>query len=320
MTLTEPASRSAAPPCEAGAIQARGLTRAFGDKLALAPLDLDVGPGGITGLLGPNGSGKSTFLRCLVGLVKPSGGAASVDGVLLAGDGLAVRRRVTYSPGELAVYGGLRGDAHLAWLLQGRNAEALSRARRIAETFELPLKKRLRTYSHGMKRQLFFAAALAPRVRVRLLDEITEGLDPTKRGAVHEHLRADAAEGTTILLSSHHLGEVQRVCDRLVFLRHGKLISDESAASVRSRSRRLARLAFEPGVDLAPVEAAAAKAGATSVVRRGAELTLHLTEEDPRAVLGALFLDGTLPRPVRVEYGELSLEDLFTELYGEEAC
>ncbi|MCB9915345.1 MAG: ABC transporter ATP-binding protein [Planctomycetes bacterium] len=315
MTTREP--ETAAPP---GTLRVRGLTRRFGERTALAPLDLDVGPGGITGLLGPNGSGKSTLLRCLVGLVRPDAGEVWVDGVRLAGDGLAVRRRVTYSPGELACYGGLRADAHLAWLLDGRGREALRRARELCEAFELPLAKRMRTFSHGMKRQLFFAAALAPRVRVRLLDEITEGLDPTKRGAVHELLRADAAAGTTILLSSHHLGEVQRVCDRMVFVRDGRLVSDEAAAAVRRHSRELLRVGYEPGADLAPVAAAARRAGALEAREHGGRLTLRLAGDDPRAVLAALCADPALPRPRRVEYGELSLEDLFGELYGEEAC
>ena len=314
---------TASPPAARtpdGRIEVRGLCRAFGEKQALAPLDLDVGPGGITGLLGPNGSGKSTLLRCLVGLVRPDGGTVSIDGARLVGDGLEVRRRVTYSPGELATYGSLRGEEQLDWLVAGRDREAASRARRLAASLDLPLKKRLRTYSHGMKRQLFFAAAMAPRVRVRLLDEITEGLDPSKRGAVHEALRADAAEGTTILLSSHHLGEVQRVCERLLFLRDGRLLSDEAADSVRSRSRRLVRLGFRPEDDLEEVERLALESGATDVRRHASRLSLYLPGEDPRQLLAALFERASLPRPLTIDYGELSLEELFTELYGEEAC
>jgi ABC-2 type transport system ATP-binding protein len=311
---------AAAAPTTDGRIEVRGLSRSFGEKQVLYPLDLDVGPGGITGLLGPNGSGKSTLLRCLVGLVRPDSGSVSIDGVPLTGDGLAVRKRVTYSPGELATYGSLRGEDHLEWLLAGRDREAPGRARRMAVSLGLPLKQKLRTYSHGMKRQLFFSAAMAPRVRVRLLDEITEGLDPAKRGAVHEALRADAAEGTTILLSSHHLGEVSRVCERLLFLRDGRLLSDEDADSVRSRSRRLVRLSFRPEEDLTEMERAAQLAGATEVRRAEARLSLYLPGEDPRQLLAALFARADLPRPLTIDYGELSLEELFSELYGEEAC
>ena len=228
-------------------IVARGLTRRFGSTVAVHPLDLDVGPGGITGLLGPNGSGKSTLLRMLTGLVQPDAGSASVDGVPLEGDGTAIRRRCTYSPGEVVLYREMRGAEHLDWLLRGRDRVARRRGREIAAVFELPLTARVRAYSHGMKRQLLFAASLAPRVPVRILDEPTEGLDPSRRGTLLDLLQEDAAAGTTILLSSHHLGEVDRSCQRLIFLNKGRLVADESAEDVRRRAGRLVRLRFSPG-------------------------------------------------------------------------
>ena len=154
-----------------GVIAIDGLTRSFGRTVAVRPLALEIGPGGITGLLGPNGSGKSTLLRMLIGLVRPDSGTCSVDGVRLAGDGTAIRRAVTYVPGETHVYGELSGRAHIDWLLRGREASAHARAVELAEGFGLPLATRVRKYSHGMKRQLFLAAALAPDVRVRILDE-----------------------------------------------------------------------------------------------------------------------------------------------------
>ena len=100
-------------------IEIRGLTRRFGPKLAVQPIEAAIGPGGITGLLGPNGSGKSTLLRMLLGLVRPDAGGASLDGVALVGDGTAVRQRATYMPGEISMYGELTGQEHLAWLVKG---------------------------------------------------------------------------------------------------------------------------------------------------------------------------------------------------------
>src|SRR5262249_13756093 len=143
----------------AGRIVARGLCRRFGSKIALHPIDLDLEPGRIVGLLGPNGSGKSTLLRALLGLVRPDAGEASIDGVALRGDGAAVRRRVAYAPGEISLYTEMRGRDPLAWLLRGRGPAARKLATAIAEEFGLPLEKRVRTYSHGMKRQLLLAAA-----------------------------------------------------------------------------------------------------------------------------------------------------------------
>lgn len=303
-----------------GAIFARGVTRRFGDKLALEPLDLDVGPGGVTGLLGPNGSGKSTLLRILVGLVKPDSGAASVDGIALTGDGTAIRKRCTYAPGEIALYGELRGAEHLDWFLRGREREARERARKLAEAFGLPLKKRVRTYSHGMKRQLMFAAALAPRVRVRILDEPSEGLDPNKRSVLIQLLDEDAHSGTTVLLSSHHLGEVDRVCERFVFLNQGRCISVEKSADVAERARRLVRLAFATdaaGEQLLQRSLARLTSGVATV--RGASAVVQLQRADPRAFLAEL-ATLELPPLASIEHGQTSLEHLYRDLYGVEAC
>ncbi len=302
-----------------GSILVRGLAKRFGDRQALAPLDLDLGPGGIIGLLGPNGSGKSTFLRLLTGLVPRDSGRAWVDGVELAGDGTNVRRRVSYAPGEIALYREQRASRHLDWLVRGRDARALARATELANTLGLPLAKRVGTYSHGMKRQLMLCAALASDLRVRILDEPTEGLDPTKRGEVLELLRAQARDGRTLLLSSHHLGEVDRVCDRLVFLNEGRKIADERAADVQERARKLVRLSFERDSEARELASRASALGARSARVRETRVLVELASDDPRPFLAQLGAPG-LPQPRTVEYGQMSLAELYRDLYGVEGC
>lgn len=314
-----------------GAIVVRGLSKRFGDRQALAPLDLDLGPGGIIGLLGPNGSGKSTFLRLLTGLVPRDSGRAWVDGVELQGDGTNVRERVSYAPGEIALYREQRASNHLDWLVRGRDARALARATELALALGLPLKKRVGTYSHGMKRQLMLCAALASDLRVRILDEPTEGLDPTKRGEVLELLRAQAREGRTLLLSSHHLGEVDRVCDRLVFLNEGRKIADERAADVQERARKLVRLSFEresEARELATrLDALGASRGSgpsapivASARVRDTRVLVELASDDPRSFLAHLGAPGGMPQPRTIEYGQMSLAELYRDLYGVEGC
>ncbi len=306
-----------------GRIAVRGVTRRFGEKLALAPLDLEVGPGGVTGLLGPNGSGKTTFLRILIGLTRPDAGEVSVDGAALRGDGLEIRERCSYSPGEIAMYGELKGAEHLDWLLRGRDAQARARARDYAKRFELPLERRVHAYSHGMKRQLLFSAALAPQVRVRILDEPSEGLDPTKRGVLIEMLREDAARGTTILLSSHHLGEVDRACERFVFIHAGKVIASESAESVAARARRVLRVSFAPRAGLGEAlqrAAAQLEPHARSVSTRESELVIELRGDDPRPALAEFAKLAALGAPRAIEFGRASLQELYRDLYGVEAC
>ncbi|MEM8711813.1 MAG: ABC transporter ATP-binding protein [Planctomycetota bacterium] len=314
-----PPSRTSAPPLSApGAISVRGLSQRFGDKVALHPLDLDLEAGGVTGLLGPNGSGKSTLMRLLVGLIPLGEGEVHVDGLRLTGDGLAIRRRTTYAPGELHLYGEMKGAEHLRFLLRGRDRATVQRATATAESLGLPLNKRVRGYSHGMKRQLCFAAAMAPDVRIRILDEISEGLDPAKRSEVLDAIEADAARGTTVLLSSHHLGEVDRSCERLLFINEGKLIADESAASVSERAARLVRLTYADAAQLGEIEAAIEGAGVESIRRDDTSLHVLLDSNDPRALLGRLASRGDLPAPMALEHGKLSLRELYRSLYGVE--
>lgn len=304
-------------------IVSRGLTRSFGSKVALKPLDVAVGRpdrGSIVGLLGPNGSGKSTFMRMLVGLVRPDAGTAEVDGIALRGDGTAIRKRTTYAPGELHLYGELGAEEHLRWLLRGRDSGAVDRALNIARSFALPLERRVRGFSHGMKRQLVFAAALAPAVRVRILDEPTEGLDPSIRSTILDLLEEDAAAGTTILLSSHHLGEVDRSCERLLFMNQGVLLADTTAEEVAARSGRLLRLGWANANDRAIVEKALRESGLEVQAQGDAGLTITLPETDPRPFLGSLAQHQEWPAPIHMEHGRLSMLELYRELYGVEGC
>ncbi|MEW6072605.1 MAG: ABC transporter ATP-binding protein [Planctomycetota bacterium] len=312
------ASRAPGTAGAAGTIVVRGLTRRFGPTVAVRPLAFELGPGGVTGLLGPNGSGKSTLLRMLLGLVPPDAGTASVDGVPLRGDGTAVRRRCPYLPGEVAVYGEMSGRAHLAWFLRGRERESRASAIGIATELGLPLERRVRGYSHGMKRLLLLAAALAPRARVRVLDEPTEGLDPSRRGQILGLLAREAKNGTTILLSSHHLGEVERVCDRVLFLRRGELLDEEQSRRLRRRAGRVVRVAWADPIDPAAAAGSLATRGAEDVRIEGGRATFVLPAGDPRRALAEILSARDLPAPTSLVYGEFSLHELYRALYGEE--
>ena len=301
-----------------GKVTVRGAGHSFGPKVALEPgLDLDIEPGGVVGLLGPNGSGKSTLMRLLIGLVPKQRGEISVDGVPLRGDGLEVRRRVTYAPGELHLYGESTGTQQLRFFLRGRDRSARQRATEIASGLGLPLEKRVRDYSHGMKRQLVFAAAMAPNVNVRILDEISEGLDPAKRSEVLEYIETDAANGTTIVLSSHHLGEVDRSCERILFLNDGRLIADETADEVRGRAARAVHLTFESPLDESQL-AGLDGGDVESVTSEAAHVRVYLKSDDPRSFLARMCALDEIPAPLAVEHGRISLSELYRTLYGVE--
>lgn len=316
MPATAPAETDASP-----ALRARGLGHAFGDVVALQPgLDLEVpAGGGVVGLLGPNGSGKSTLMRLLIGLIPRQRGEIEVNGAPLTGDGVGLRRRVTYAPGELHLYTELTGAAHLQFLLRGRGRDALRRAEATARDLGLPLGARVRGYSHGMKRQLVFCAAIAPDVPVRILDEISEGLDPSKRSQILDLIEADAARGTTVLLSSHHLGEVERSCERLVFLNRGAIIADESTEALKDRAARILRLTYRDEDGARSAVRVAERVGVESAGTDGAgTVRLVLRSADPRRFLGALCAETDDPPPMGIVSGQISLSELYATLYGVE--
>ena len=223
---------------------------------------------------------------------------------------------MTYAPGELALYGELTGEQHLGFLVRGRDRGALRRARAVAQELGLPLTRRVRGYSHGMKRQLLFAAAMGPEVPVRILDEPTEGLDPTKRAAVLEILGRDAAAGRTILLSSHHLGEVDAACERIAFLDAGRLVALEESAAVHERMARLVRVWWDGGLPARAVKLLDGLDGAQAR-QEDEHLAVTLPSGDPRGFLAALAA-AELPAPSAVEHGRISLNVLYREIYGVE--
>lgn len=321
MTQTQAAPTSETPKLGDGRILVRGLTRRFDDYVALQPTQLAIGSsehGSITGLLGPNGSGKSTLMRMLTGLLPPDAGEAFVDGVRLTGDGTAIRKRCCYSPGELSLFDEMRGREHLVWFLRGRGRKALARAVEIAESFELPLTKGVRTYSHGMKRQLLFAATMAPELGVRILDEPTEGLDPSRRADVLNILKEDAARGTTILLSSHHLGEVTRACDEIIFLNQGSVLAVEQAPKIEASGRMRIQLSYVSESECETVATRLAGDSGLEVESDELHVTVQLGTDDPRKFLSHLSTQIDWPIPRTIAFGEISLAELYRNLYGVE--
>jgi ABC-2 type transport system ATP-binding protein len=304
-------------------IHASALVRTFGSIRAASDISLNIAPGTVTGILGPNGSGKSTTLRMLCGLVRPDSGTATVAGAALLGDGTAVRKVSTFAPGEIALYGEMKGGEHLEWLLRGRPQAAIDHSRAIAKQLGLPPDKKVHAYSHGMKRQLLFAAAMGPDVPVRILDEPTEGLDPAKRQEVLDLIAADAKAGNLVLLSSHHLSEVQAVCERLVFFHAGKIIADESPAKLATRARRTVLIEYMTAdeASLAQLvmrrEIGEGSSNPTIADCAAADLEVHVTllADDSRDFLIA-FANLDAPASLAITIGRLSLTDLYRTVYG----
>jgi len=220
------------------------LTKAYGGFLALRQLSLEVHQGEVFGLLGPNGSGKTTTIRLLLGLLHPTSGQATIFGLDCWRQSLQVRRLVSYLPGELRMYGSMSGLTLLRFLSDLREGDGLDRAVALAEqVMELNLRKKVRTYSTGMKQKLALALAFSDPVDVLILDEPTSGLDPSARGVVLRLVREARRLGQTVIFSGHVLSEVEAVSDRVAILRRGRLMHIEDMHARRSLRMLLIKFA-----------------------------------------------------------------------------
>lgn len=239
------------------AIRITDLVKSFGDVRALDGLALTVGAGEVHGFLGPNGSGKSTTIRILLGLLRASRGQVELLGGDPWRDGAALHRRLAYVPGDVALWPNLTGGEVIDLL--GRLRGGLDPARRaeLLDRFELDPRKRAGTYSKGNRQKVALVAALSSDAELLILDEPTSGLDPLMEAEFRDAVLAERGRGRTVLLSSHLLGEVEAVCDRVTIVRRGRVVEAGTLAELRHLSRsvveaelagRSGRLGELPGV------------------------------------------------------------------------
>jgi ABC-2 type transport system ATP-binding protein len=221
-------------------ISAQGLTKHYGSIVALEDLSLDVAAGEIFGFLGPNGAGKSTTIRTLLGFLHPTRGTATVLGRDVVTDTVEIRRLTGYLPGGIALYDSLTGEQALDYLaqLQGRNAYRRDELADRLQMARSDLRRRIRDYSRGMRQKIGVIQALQHDPELAILDEPTEGLDPLMQQAFYGILADLRAEGRTIFFSSHVLSEVERVCDRVAIIRHGRLMAVHAVRDLLARRRR----------------------------------------------------------------------------------
>ncbi|SRR6266540_67297 len=302
-------------------IEIRGLRKEFrrirgGSTIAVAGLDLEVPSGGVFGFLGPNGSGKTTTIRCLLGLVSPTAGACRLLGASSRGELAAVLPRVGSLVEAPAAVPGFSGRRNLTLLAR---IAGVGR-RRVDEVLELVdlagrAGDRVRTYSLGMRQRLGIAAALLKDPEVLILDEPANGLDPAGIKEIRDLLRSLGREGRTVFVSSHLLGEVQQMCDRVAILSAGRLIAAGAVDEVLSRGRAAAALMVrvddqtaalgtlrDAGIEAQPggdvLRASVPPAEAWRVTKALADRGIYLSELRPEEVsLETVFLEltGTTP-------------------------
>ena len=230
------------------AIRTEGLTKHFGDAVALDALNLEVKPGEVVGYLGPNGAGKTTTLRLLLGLIHPTSGRAEIFGVDAHKRPLEAHRDLAYVAGEASLWPSLTGAETLHLLGRVQGSVDVAYRDLLIDRFDLDPSKKVRAYSKGNRQKVVVIAALMGRPRLLLLDEPTSGLDPLMEAAFRSCIEEAREREQTVFLSSHILSEVEALCDRVGILNAGVLVEIGTLAEMRHLSALTVEVLFEGAV------------------------------------------------------------------------
>lgn len=288
------------------AIETHGLTKYYGKNRGVVGLDLEVREGEVFGFLGPNGAGKTTTIRLLLNLLQPTSGGATVLGMDVATQSLAVRRACGVVSSDSAFYESLSGRAHLA-LMQSHHNGGQHRGDEVAERLGLDLDRPVKQYSHGTRQKLAIVQALAHSPKLLVLDEPTAGLDPLVQQEFFRLLLEERDRGVTVFFSSHVLSEVDRLCDRVGIIRDGVLAATLDVDELHRRQVR--RMEVTLSRDATPEDFAMEDVTVISCEGYRAELQVagHVG-----ALIGRL---AALPVE-NIVFPEASMEDTFTRFYA----
>ncbi len=296
------------------AIHTQGLRKVFGDKVAVANLSLTVERGEVFGFLGPNGAGKTTAVKILLGLIKPSGGKATLLGEPLGSH--PTRARVGFLPEHFRFHDWLTASEFLKLHADLYHMPGETSARRIPELLELVglaphASKRLRNFSKGMLQRIGLAQSLLNKPELVILDEPTSGLDPVGRRLVRDIIHSLRQEGTTVFLNSHLLSEVEITCDRVAFIKFGEvlhisplqtLVEGELSVEIRARPLNAEIIAH-------------LSRWSSNIRADGERLNLTVSNEAVIPAINQMLVENGVEvyaiRPQRI-----SLEDLFIEIVG----
>jgi ABC-2 type transport system ATP-binding protein len=291
------------------AIKVSGLRKSFGPVGALDGLNLAVHAGEVHGFLGPNGAGKTTTIRILLGLVRADAGTARLLDTDPWHDRVALHRRLAYVPGDVTLWPDLSGGEVIDLLARLRGGIDPARRRTLLQRFDLDPTIKGRAYSKGNRQKVALVAALASDVELLILDEPTSGLDPLMEAMFRECISDERRRGRTVLLSSHILGEVEALCDRVSIVRAGRTVESGTIADLRhlTRTSITAELAK-------PADTVAALPGVHDVAVDGGRLRCLVEGTEMNALLRhltTLGLKSLISQPP-------SLEELFMRHYRDE--
>jgi ABC-2 type transport system ATP-binding protein len=289
-------------------IQTNDLSVYYGEHRGVKDLNLSIQKGEVFGFLGPNGAGKTTTQRAILDIIHPTKGSATVFGLDSQKDGVAIRQRVGYLPGELSLYPSMKASYFLDLLgsLQ-KNKLDKSYLEQLLERVDLDPSRKMKEYSHGNKQKIGVVAAFMGRKDLTILDEPTIGLDPLVQQTVLELVQEVKNEGRTIFFSSHNLKEVQAVCDRVGIIQNGELLKIEKVETLIKQQLKRLEIDFrkEPPHDAFAIE------GVKEINRDGNLVLFEISQN-----LDRLMEKATPYGIIDIETKTVSLEEVFLAFYG----
>ncbi len=293
-------------------IDCQKLSKRYGHsgKYALQDLSLQVQAGEIYGFLGPNGAGKSTAIRTLLNFIQPSDGQATILGLDVVQDSVAIKRSVGYLAGEVVLYERLTGRQFLDYMGVLQPLKHPAYLQELVEVFEAELDKPLRSLSKGNRQKIGVIQALMHEPDVLILDEPTSGLDPLMQATFYVTVETAKRRGAAIFLSSHDLAEVNKMCDRIGFIKEGRLITEQSITAIQALAAHQFDITF---YDKAPLLQLHALPKA-----KVSQLNEHTVNVQLQGNLQPLFSVLAKHKVRSFEKHEVNLEDEFLRLYEKE--
>lgn len=292
-----------------GVIQTNNLTKYYGKSKGIEDVNLSVEEGEIFGFIGPNGAGKSTTIRTLLGLIRPTGGSATIFGRDIVNDGPAIREEVGYLPSEVFYYDNMRARDLLRYsasFYKKSKHDMEARMNCLAKALDLDLNKKIDDLSYGNKKKVGIVQGLLHSPKLIILDEPTGGLDPLVQSTFFELLKEENKRGATVLFSSHILSEVQKLCHRVAIIKEGSVIAVEQIDTLRKNS--YVKVALELA---APVSHAMFRVKGISDLQATKGRVTFLYRGDVNAIVK--LLAGMKLRNVSIE--EPELEEIFMHYY-----
>ncbi|WP_400245672.1 ATP-binding cassette domain-containing protein [Niallia sp. JL1B1071] len=287
-------------------VKLQGLQKKFGKFQALSDVTFTVNAGEVVGFIGPNGAGKSTTIRTLLGIIKRDAGIARIFGKDVWKDSLEIHKRISYVPGDVALWGSLTGGEIIDLFLKLHGGGDKQKRDYLVKRFELDTRKKAKGYSKGNRQKVGLIAALSVDSDLYIFDEPTSGLDPLMEAVFQEEVEKIKNQGKAILLSSHILSEVERLADKVVIIRQGKIVESGTLNELRHLTRSTISLATQD--DVAKI---ASVNGVHDFTQKGNQATFSADNQHIQDIL----MEATKLGVIKFEAVPPTLEDLFMRHY-----